>query len=326
MHRDLKPDQRDGQRERIGQGARLRSGQVVGGRRACQRRPTARLRRSRGKTGARTKGDCRDGLAACRQSRAEGRPVDGRSDIFSFGAVLYEMITGRKAFRGDTRLLDAVGHPARRADERQPDRADARQGARALLARCLRKDAGRRFQHMADVKVALEELKGGIRVGSGSPRLPGRSLTRVAQWQRRLIWAGGLLSVLVVVAALTVWFRRTNVTEPSNGSHGGPRSPRARDLKTGQASRRTGTQVAFSWNGESRGQPGYLRQTRRSRPAAASADECNRGERLDSGLVTRWALHRVPACAARRTKLWCCWSRQPVVRAHRRRWSESLPT
>ena len=100
--------------------------------------------------------------------QAEGKPVDGRSDIFSFGSVLYEMVTGRRAFRGGTKLsvLSAI-----LKDEPPPVssvREDVPKELERIITRCLRKDRERRFQHMDDVKVALEELK----EESGSGKAP----------------------------------------------------------------------------------------------------------------------------------------------------------
>src|SRR5260370_1031981 len=90
--------------------------------------------------------------------QADGHKVDERSDIFSFGAVLYEMITGRRAFAGDSKLstLASVLHkdpaPLNLKDDGVP-----REVSR-IIARCLRKDPQRRWQSMADVKVALEDV------------------------------------------------------------------------------------------------------------------------------------------------------------------------
>jgi Tol biopolymer transport system component/predicted Ser/Thr protein kinase len=88
--------------------------------------------------------------------QGQGLPVDARSDIFSFGALLYEMVTGRRAFQGDTKIsiLAAVINK-----EPEPLAAETPHDLEKIITRCLRKDPARRFQHMEDLKVALEELK-----------------------------------------------------------------------------------------------------------------------------------------------------------------------
>ena len=91
--------------------------------------------------------------------QAQGKKVDARSDIFSFGAVLYEMITGRRAFAGETKLVDTDGHSTQRAGAAQPDLAGMPRELDRIVARCLRKDPERRFQNAADLKVALQEIK-----------------------------------------------------------------------------------------------------------------------------------------------------------------------
>ena len=127
--------------------------------------------------------------------QAEGRPVDGRSDIFSFGAVLYEMVTGRKAFQGDTRLATLSAILRDEPKSASQIVRDVPQELERVIARCLRKDAGRRFQHMADVKVALEELKEESESGRLLPRRLLAQPDARGEWRRRLIWAGALLSV-----------------------------------------------------------------------------------------------------------------------------------
>lgn len=91
--------------------------------------------------------------------QAEGRSVDSRSDIFSFGAVLYEMTSGQRAFQGETNpsTLGAVIHkePTPLADLTPSIPADLDK----LIQRCLRKDRERRLQHVADVRVTLLDLK-----------------------------------------------------------------------------------------------------------------------------------------------------------------------
>src|SRR5579864_3829681 len=91
--------------------------------------------------------------------QAEGRKIDVRSDIFSFGSLLYEMATGRKAFHGDSRMSTLT---AILRDEPKPMSEGGEaipRDVQKIIARCLRKDPARRFQTMADLKVVLEEVK-----------------------------------------------------------------------------------------------------------------------------------------------------------------------
>jgi serine/threonine protein kinase/Tol biopolymer transport system component len=90
--------------------------------------------------------------------QAEGRKLDGRSDIFSFGAVLYRMVTGQKPFGGDSRM--ALLNQIVNSDPLPPSQiVPAAPEVEKLILRCLRKDAARRYQTMADLKVALEDLQ-----------------------------------------------------------------------------------------------------------------------------------------------------------------------
>ncbi|HEX3822099.1 MAG TPA: protein kinase [Candidatus Sulfotelmatobacter sp.] len=91
--------------------------------------------------------------------QADGKNVDSRSDVFSFGSVLYEMATGQRAFAGGSKLssLSAVMYkdpqPASQTVAEVPPELDR------IIARCLKKDPARRWQTMADVRVALEDLQ-----------------------------------------------------------------------------------------------------------------------------------------------------------------------
>ncbi len=88
--------------------------------------------------------------------QAEGKPLDVRSDIFSFGAVVYEMIAGRRAFEGDSMasVLTAVLR-----DDPAPLGPGTQPGIEAILKRCLRKSAAERFQNMQEVRQALDTLR-----------------------------------------------------------------------------------------------------------------------------------------------------------------------
>jgi len=97
--------------------------------------------------------------------QAQGKPLDERSDVFSFGAVLYEMLSSQRAFRGDS-MLDVLNAVVR--DEPRPIQAP--QGLMTIVKRCLAKQSSERFQGMAEVKLALEKVVSGpISDAAGSP-------------------------------------------------------------------------------------------------------------------------------------------------------------
>lgn len=130
--------------------------------------------------------------------QAEGKPVDARSDIFAFGAVLYEMVTGRRAFQGESRIstLAAVLHKdppsVTQLAAATPPELDR------IITRCLRKDVARRSQNISDVKLALKELKEDSESGNGSYATRGRKQTRAG-------WLWGAIAgtcVLITTGAL----------------------------------------------------------------------------------------------------------------------------
>jgi serine/threonine protein kinase len=89
--------------------------------------------------------------------QAEGKPVDARSDIFSFGLVLYEMLTGRHAFKGDSAIaiMAAIVRD-------QPGPMDVPPAVEAIVTRCLSKSPVDRFSTMAQVKDALLASNSGV--------------------------------------------------------------------------------------------------------------------------------------------------------------------
>jgi serine/threonine protein kinase len=91
--------------------------------------------------------------------QVEGRKVDARSDIFSFGSVLYEMLTGQRAFAG-TSTRSAAAQIL--SDDPTPVNGLVRSVPADLakvVSHCFRKDPARRYQYIADVKVALEDVR-----------------------------------------------------------------------------------------------------------------------------------------------------------------------
>ncbi|HTC90683.1 MAG TPA: protein kinase, partial [Bryobacteraceae bacterium] len=100
--------------------------------------------------------------------QAEAKPVDARSDIFSFGSVFYEMLSGRRAFTGNSAIaiMAAILH-------KEPEPFEATPALKIILTRCLRKSPVDRFQSMTQVKEALLAASGVSSQGtavSGTPQ------------------------------------------------------------------------------------------------------------------------------------------------------------
>ncbi|MBI1895011.1 MAG: serine/threonine-protein kinase [Acidobacteria bacterium] len=130
--------------------------------------------------------------------QAEGKKLDARSDIFSFGSVLYEMVTGKRAFKGESKMatLSAILHR-----EAAPFGEGAPPELERIIARCLRKDLDRRIQHMDDVKLALQDLKEESESGK---------LAKIAPVRPRVSMSVVLLiaGIVVLAAAGVVWLWR----------------------------------------------------------------------------------------------------------------------
>jgi len=158
--------------------------------------------------------------------QAEGKPADERSDIFSFGVVLYELLSGRRAFTGDSTIsiLGAV------LKEDPPPLTGVPVELEKLVTRCLRKDPARRWQTMADLKVALEELREAPR------RRPG------------LLRAAALL-VLAAAAVVALWFLTQRARRPAAEMSVVPLTTYPGE-ETYPSFSPDGNQVVFSWNGE----------------------------------------------------------------------------
>ena len=88
--------------------------------------------------------------------QARGRPADRRADIWSFGVVLFEMLSGRQGFRGDT-VTDVLAQVLTSAPDWDALPGDTPATVRTLLRRCLEKDAGRRLQAIGEARIAIED-------------------------------------------------------------------------------------------------------------------------------------------------------------------------
>ena len=216
--------------------------------------------------------------------QAEGKVVDVRSDIFSFGAVLYEMITGRRAFQRDSKLSTLSAILKEQPTSAGSIKPNLPRDFETILTRCLRKDPNRRFQNMADVKIALEELK--EQSDSGALPLPGQPGS--AKPDRRFAWAVGLAAVLLMTG-FGIW--TAILPANSEATRGGHESSSAHQLSWHGGA----TQLLTGWEcggirlerREGR-QLRHIRQTDRS--GAAPKAHLRSSERRQSRLVARWTV------------------------------------
>jgi len=150
--------------------------------------------------------------------QVRGEPLDARTDLFSLGAVLYEMATGHRAFPGNTSgtiseaILNGTPLPAAQVNPAVPA------GLERIIEKALEKPRELRYQKAADVRADLQRLKrdsDAIRAGVSSVAGPPRDGKR--WWRRTAIVSAGTV-VLAVLALAGTWFLRSSAPADAIGS------------------------------------------------------------------------------------------------------------
>jgi len=151
--------------------------------------------------------------------QCRGASIDARSDIFSFGAVLYEMLSGQRAFRGDT-TADTISAILR---EEPPDLAATGREVPPLLERivhhCLEKDPSARFQSARDTAFALETLSANSSSASAARTAMSRPAIARSETGKRWLVPSLLGMIAALAASLALLWFRVNTPPPAPPSY-----------------------------------------------------------------------------------------------------------
>jgi eukaryotic-like serine/threonine-protein kinase len=145
--------------------------------------------------------------------QVRGEALDHRSDIFSFGTVLYEMLSGERPFRRDTsaETMTAI------LKEDPPELASTPQrpispGIDRVVRRCLEKDAGQRFQSAKDLAFALEAMSGSTSVSAAAGRIGGMRRFSISV---PVAVAAAIVLIAIAAVASFVLFRTNHASAPT---------------------------------------------------------------------------------------------------------------
>jgi eukaryotic-like serine/threonine-protein kinase len=157
--------------------------------------------------------------------QARGKPVDRRTDIWAFGVVLHEMLTGVRLFAGET-LTDVLAAVVSRPIALDPLPAGTPPTIRRLLARCLERNARQRLRDIGEARIALGDSQSGAETPPAS--LEATRSPRLGRVRERWVWA----ALAVLLAVLSAFVSRRFSLPAATSSSGQPRPPAQFILET----------------------------------------------------------------------------------------------
>jgi Tol biopolymer transport system component len=141
--------------------------------------------------------------------QARGKTVDKRADIWSFGCVLYELLTGRRAFGGEE-ISDTLAFVITKEPEWSALPAEVPAAIRKVLRRCLEKDRNRRFADIADVRLDIEDAL------NAGPDATAAAISAAGGLSRRILALASLAAAVLIALAFWIGYRRAPAETPAS--------------------------------------------------------------------------------------------------------------
>ncbi len=139
--------------------------------------------------------------------QAEVKEVDQRSDIYSFGVILYEMVTGRVPFEGETPLGIAMKHKGEMPKDPRELNTQIPTDLSKMILRCMEKDKGKRYQSAGEVRSELSNIEKGIPTTEKviQKRKPITSKEITVTFGLKKLFIPALVIIAIAIAAVVIW-------------------------------------------------------------------------------------------------------------------------